>query len=456
MTTYYVGITAAGNEDGTTWADRLGTLNDAENIPVAANDTVYVGPGTYRETLTVDVAGTAGNPITYIGDVDGSHTDGVGGIVRITGSNNDTTATRANCIIGAFAYRTFRGLSLDLGLANALIYAKEDHWIIEDCNLSHSAFGVYSEQTATTDIIIRRCNFFNLTTAAIKFWAGAQLAGTNHLIENCLFLGCDTGLLDTRVEGITIKDCTFIGSGYSCIDAPTTTAAAQITVNNCIFCANDKVFNAGADTTQIVENYNALFGNNTARVNTNTGANSNAYPPLFNPATLLSGYRYPWNFPELAPYSPLRAIAGTGEATDDLFGRARPATAAKNSWGAVQFSDTLRETTTKRTGTASIKFEDAGRHQIWVPTTNVSTTISVYVYYEEDYAGTLPQMIIKQPGVANRTTVATVAGKEDWELLTDTFTPAASPGYCVVELVSNNTAAYSATVQCMFDDLVVS
>ena len=83
-----------------TWANpqthvKLG----AENIPVEPGDTVYVGPGVYREMLTVDVDGTSGaGVITYIGDYDGSHTDGVGGVVRITGSDNDQTATRANCI----------------------------------------------------------------------------------------------------------------------------------------------------------------------------------------------------------------------------------------------------------------------------------------------------------------------------------------------------------------------
>src|SRR3990170_2757112 len=43
------------------------------------------------------------NTIRYIGDVTGEHTDSVGGIVRITGSDNDQTAARANSInVGAF------------------------------------------------------------------------------------------------------------------------------------------------------------------------------------------------------------------------------------------------------------------------------------------------------------------------------------------------------------------
>jgi hypothetical protein len=90
MATYYVGIGGNDSNDGTSWSSRKLTLNGAEDIPVAAGDTVYVGPGTYREMLTCDVGGSDGSPITYIGDYDGSHTDGVGGIVRISGSDDDS------------------------------------------------------------------------------------------------------------------------------------------------------------------------------------------------------------------------------------------------------------------------------------------------------------------------------------------------------------------------------
>ena len=88
MTDRYVGIGGNDGSDGLSWANRKLTLTGAEDTPVEASDTVYVGPGTYRENLTLDVDGSAGNIITYIGDVTGENTDGVGGIIRITGSDN--------------------------------------------------------------------------------------------------------------------------------------------------------------------------------------------------------------------------------------------------------------------------------------------------------------------------------------------------------------------------------
>ena len=48
MTTYYVGSGGSDANAGTSWALRKLTLNGAEDIPVAAGDVVYVGPGVYR------------------------------------------------------------------------------------------------------------------------------------------------------------------------------------------------------------------------------------------------------------------------------------------------------------------------------------------------------------------------------------------------------------------------
>ena len=155
---------------------------------------------------------------------------------------------------------------------------------------------------------------------------------------------------------------------------------------------------------------------------------------------LLNDFRFPWFLGELSKWSQLARIAGSGEATDDLFGLARPATAAKNSWGAIQATGAIRETTTVQAGSVSLKLPDAGMQFLMrVPVTAVSTTISLYVYREADYTGTLPQMVIRQPGQADRTTTD-VGNASTWNQLSDTFTPVGDPEYVDVFFVSNNTA----------------
>src|SRR3990172_3186926 len=147
MTTRYVGIGGNDGNSGLTWALRKLTLNGVEDTPVVANDTIYVGPGTYRELLTCDVSGTAGNPITYIGDYSGANTDGIGGVVRITGSDNDQSATRTNCITAtAKAYRTFNGFLLDTTVGRIVtLPTSSDHFIFQNCNfIGVSASGSYA------------------------------------------------------------------------------------------------------------------------------------------------------------------------------------------------------------------------------------------------------------------------------------------------------------------------
>ena len=97
---------------------------------------------------------------------------------------------------------------------------------------------------------------------------------------------------------------------------------------------------------------------------------------------------------------------------------------------------------------------DAAIHQIWVPVANESTTISVYVQREANYAGTNPRLIVKQPGQADDVTTD-VAAASQWNELTTTLTPAADPPYVVVELQSLNTAV-AGNYDVFFDDLTVT
>jgi hypothetical protein len=138
----------------------------------------------------------------------------------------------------------------------------------------------------------------------------------------------------------------------------------------------------------------------------------------------------------------------------DFFGTTRTTTSNKTTWGAIQYQKLARETGTVLAGSVSLALNDASRLQFVVPTTAVSTTISVKVRREADYTGTLPQMIIKQPGQSDRTTTA-AAAVNTTETLTDTFTPSALTDFVVVELVSHNTAA-ATNFKVFFDDLDVT
>src|SRR3990167_4807161 len=154
MTTYYVDWEKADDSgNGLTLATAKKTLNGAEDIPVAAGDHVWVRPGVYRETLTVDVSGSSGNPITYQGDVAGQiwHP---GGVVRITGSDDDQTKSRYYGIYAfSKSFRKFIGFSFD-GFAD---------------NAEAAIVATYTPSVAFSDWIIRDCYFSEMDAKFILF-----------------------------------------------------------------------------------------------------------------------------------------------------------------------------------------------------------------------------------------------------------------------------------------------
>jgi hypothetical protein len=250
-----------------------------------------------------------------------------------------------------------------------------------------------------------------------------------------------------------VKNSTFFASSNAVRILTALAVGQTVNVNNCILmlCATALVATTSGE---ITEDYNTFFANNADRSNVSTGTNSVTYPPIFEPQLLRTDYRLPWKPFNPSEWSQIAHRAGTGEASDDIYGLDRAVTSSKKSWGAVQDVTTLRATGTVRTGTASINLPDAGRHQMFVPVTNTSTTISIYVQREADYAGTNPQMVIHQPGQSDRTTTDASAASQ-WNELTDTFTPASTTDFVIVELVSNNTAT-SGNYDVFFDDLSVS
>ena len=213
---------------------------------------------------------------------------------------------------------------------------------------------------------------------------------------------------------------------------------------------------------EIVEDYNTFFNNQTNRTNVNTGGNSETYPSLLvqpllhSGASQASGFRFSWQYFMPSEWSQVKAITGANEPSVDLFGVGRPATASKNSWGAVQFHDAEIDTgTTYNSSAASLELLDAARVQLGpfeVP--NASINIHVKVNREANYAGVNPQLIIKQPGASDDTTVDAAAASQ-WNELKTTLTPNANPSYVYIELVSNNTAA-AGNYATYFDQLVVN
>lgn len=352
MTTRYVGPGGSDANSGLTWALRKLTLAGVEATPVVAGDTVYVGPGTYREALTVSVSGTAGNPITYVGDYLGTNTSGVGGVVRITGSADDIAETRANWIIAVGkSYRTFQGFAFDLCSSQGCTIQTSTNFIFKQCVFANGgSFSLYFNGAQSTHLVdscvfMNRggqhgCNFTDTTT---------KRDNTGSIVQKCLFMGFGRGVSSTRIGGIAVNNCVFFGVTFGVRVDTALTAGQAVTVNNSIFegCSSNGC--QGTILGEVVEDYNTFYRNSVDRNTVDVGAHSLTYPPLFDARPWLqlalagagpnNMFQIASPF-DLASYSALINVAGSSPTTTDLRGTA--VQGANREWGALEYDSTLK------------------------------------------------------------------------------------------------------------------
>jgi hypothetical protein len=327
-------------------------LNGVEDTPVEAGDLIYVGPGVYRESLTVDVDGSSGSPITYIGDYTGANTDGTGGVVRITGSDNDITLDRASCITASSKnYRTFTGFTIENTSNYGISLTTCTNIVVDECFFHCLVNNINCAGASQSGLTVSN-SIFAYGTNAIVFTHTAEITSAGHSVSNCIIYSQKgVGITSDDIAGITVKNTLFTGCQYAFrITDGFVTAALMITVNNCIVANNLQGFNAKA-AGEIVEDYNSVYNNATDRTNTDTGAHSNAYAPLtdsrwffemVNGGTLLTPF-------DLASYNELVDVAGTSPTTADMRGTTVQGT--QREWGALEYDSTLDIEAGSGTGT---------------------------------------------------------------------------------------------------------
>ena len=88
------------------------SLSKLEEV-MQAGDTAYVGPGLYREMVTVANSGTAEAWITFVGDTTGQHTGDPPGTVMVTGADPmDETVFVPQSTAGVYTASKLQGHSL--------------------------------------------------------------------------------------------------------------------------------------------------------------------------------------------------------------------------------------------------------------------------------------------------------------------------------------------------------
>lgn len=288
-------------------------------------------------------------PIRYVADYTGANTDGIGGVVRITGSNDDITNTRNQCIACDESYRVFRGFSMDMVVQQVILLSNCKNDTIEKCKLNTATQAAIAMNGALqANHTVRNCFFEGGANIGITHTSTVDNAG--HVVENTIapmgsnpvqFLAID------RVGGVTCRN-NLVNSYIRAFRVNAALAVGQaLTVNNCIILYCSEAFRATVSG-ELIEDYNNLFANGTNRVNTATGANTLAYNPILD-----ARWFFQITHEGAGPYSPLQMVSpfdlssqsriinvtGTNPAPTDMRGTDIQNT--QREWGALEFDSTL-------------------------------------------------------------------------------------------------------------------
>jgi hypothetical protein len=478
MANYYVRKSGSDSNTGTNPnTDAWLTIQNAISN-TSGGDTIYIGAGVYRETLSFPM----GVSLTLIGDVDGSHTAGDAGEVRVTAyQSGDQTSPIASILIDLSSMAsgiTFKHITFVGGASNLCNGSNSQNITFNECSFYHlypgaTSFTFSGSQFASAwTWTIDRCQFFyNNGTTKDLFDMNPIVNNSSDYdivmnVTNCLFCGVTrnvfklTSFSDPYAinlpgssfpsGGLTVKNCTFIGAGTVAKTSSWSTTYPCLLYNN--ICVVDCLANASVSG-EITEDYNH-YAYSTANTNVTTGSNSKnngtSWAMLLDIGheVLVGKLLRPFGTPYLD--SPDLAFGGNSPPSVDMLNRPRP------SGGAVTWNSTnkaigclerhdfgVKETTTFDTGPSSLKFTGPGDQMLQVPVSNVSTTISVKVRWDNNYgAGTKPQLqILDAPeiGVTGSTTTATGSANTFNTISPSSFTPTAK-GWVNVLLISNAAA----------------
>lgn len=357
MATYYVRKTGNDANSGLSAGLAKLTIQAAVNIATTAGDTVYVGAGSYREIVTLAASGSGGSPISIIGDYAGTQT-GDAGIVRITGSDNDQSATRAQCIVATGkSFIVVRGFTFDMATAGLVKFTESGGADFSDITVDQCSFQgngatvaciLIQNNTAAkkfSNVAITNCLFFGSRDHGVRFDVATENNTAATTITNCVFVGQGgRGIYCGNAGGITVRNCTFMSTGYGGFDLPGT-GTATATVTNCLFmyCAISTSAAIRAQTAAtITEDYNTFWGNASNRSAVSTGANSATRPPLCDMRwfhALVGGGSIASAF-DMASYSSLVELnSGTGAPSTDMRGASQ--TGSYREWGPLEYNSAL-------------------------------------------------------------------------------------------------------------------
>lgn len=158
-TTWYVRTTGRDSNSGTSAAEALRTISKASSR-VSAGDTVYVGAGTYNESVRIDRSGTADAFISFVADTAGQQT-GDAGKVTVSGSGHQ----RYGFYLRGQSYVRIQGFDVIQARRVGINVTHGENVIIDGCRVYNNKRGI---ELKGPDCMVTGCRVYNNSSRGIK------------------------------------------------------------------------------------------------------------------------------------------------------------------------------------------------------------------------------------------------------------------------------------------------
>lgn len=480
MATYYVRQSGSDTNNGTSPATAWRTIGKAlgTGSPVAAGDTVYVGAGVYRETVTYAL--NPATPITLVGDTSGAYTGDPGYVVWSNYTAGDTAAssTSQNLFTVHNSNLTIENIAFQSGQSGPWgKWGGGTGFVFRRCVFlpgenTNNVFNVSVDGGINWKLTFDQCVFLpNGNSNVMELYVQRNATANDVKFLNCLFLNrannavriFSLGASGTAGGQVLFEGCTFVGQFENGDGAISTTGAGLnglVVVRGCLFIAKGVALNAGT-AGDITEDYNVIRAG-TPRINVTAGTNSRVGNTALDVLGFLETAWGMWPRPPFTPRSgsPLLSFAATTTATTDGVGRPRPSGGGPNpAAGWLELHDYAgMSSAANADGGSGTALELTGRmdYDLAIPVDPVSTTISVKVKWDANHGDTNPPQaqLLAAPelGYTGQTLTATAPGTNYQTLTFTAFTPS-KKGVVILRLISRSA---SASGKCWFDTVTVS
>lgn len=474
MAEYFVRKSGSDSNAGTSPSQAWATIGKALGAAgISSGDTVYIGAGVYRESVTVNMTSAVAET-RVVGDVDGAKTGDIGE-VRWTGYTDDKILPSAgqNLILNGRDFLTFEKIVF-VGGNNRCIDASttlSTNITINDCyfisgNYANMLIRIDATAQGVLNWTFNRCIFihaFRDSHITIIPAVGSSSWDLNVRINNCLFLGGATaqvylnGGATCFAGGVYINNCTF---GFNEVrafrnDSTRTSQTFPCRINNCFFIGSfASAAIEGGHASQTIQDYNYFacgFPNTLTTTNGSNSRGSGDFSYHFHIGQEI------WQGKQIKPAltpcldSPLLSFGNVSGSITDYWNRTRPAgcgplmSGTGNAVGYIEYHDYGNKENSVVDGIPNpLKLIGPGDQDLYFPVeSGRSTNFSILGRYDSLHGTTnKPQVILLsngELGISGQTGTMT-ASNDTWESISSfiPFIPSGN-GWTSLRLVSRPT-----------------